>query len=97
VKGWELVLSGVTDVLLEQLQPRVRHSTRIADGRYALELTLDCSPERLLTDAIGGGATLVSLNPIRQTLEDFFVQQVTAPDGHVAGGTRPRGLPDATS
>jgi hypothetical protein len=22
----------------------------------------------------------VSLNPIRQTLEDFFVQQVTAPD-----------------
>ena len=27
---------------------------------------------------------------IRQTLEDFFVQQVTAPDGQAPGGTRPR-------
>ena len=26
------------------------------------------------------GAQLISLNPIRQTLEDFFVQQVTAPE-----------------
>jgi hypothetical protein len=52
---------------------------RIADARYALELPLDSPPERLLAELIAAGATLVSLNPIRETLEDYFVQKVTAP------------------
>ena len=32
----------------------------------------------LLAQLTAAGATLVSLNPIRETLEDFFVQQVTS-------------------
>ena len=41
----------------------------------------------MLADLSAGGATLVSLNPLRDTLEDFFVQQVTAPEvqGHDRG------------
>mgnify|MGYP003579195255 CR=1 FL=1 len=34
------------------------------------------APEILLRDLTAGGATLVSLNPIRDTLEDFFVKTV---------------------
>jgi hypothetical protein len=51
---------------------------RIGDGRYLLELPLEPPPERLLAEVTASGAHLVSLNPIRDTLEDFFVQQVTA-------------------
>jgi ABC-2 type transport system ATP-binding protein len=78
--GWELVLANVGDALLRQFEPRVRRAVRIAEGRYAFELPLDAAPDRLLAEAAAEGAALVSLNPIRQTLEDFFVQKVSAPD-----------------
>ena len=45
-----------------------------------LELPLEPPPERLLAELTAAGAQLVSLNPVRQTLEDFFVAQVTAAD-----------------
>ena len=50
------------------------------EGRYMLDLPLEPAPEHLLADLTRAGAHLVSLNPVRQTLEDFFVEQVTAPD-----------------
>ena len=56
-----------------------RRAVRIGEGRYAFELPLDPPPERLLAELTAGGAHLVSLNPIRDTLEDFFVEQVSAP------------------
>jgi hypothetical protein len=34
------------------------------------------SPEQLLADLVAHGARVVSLNPVRETLEDFFVQSV---------------------
>ena len=34
----------------------------------------------MLVELTAAGAALVSLNPLRDTLEDFFVKQVTAPD-----------------
>jgi hypothetical protein len=43
-------------------------------------LPLDPAPDRLLSELTAAGAQLVSLNPVRQTLEDFFVAQVTAAD-----------------
>lgn len=78
VRGWELVMSDLTEALIERCSHRVLRTTRISEGRYALELALESDPERLLVDLTACGARLVSLNPIRDTLEDFFVQQVTA-------------------
>jgi ABC-2 type transport system ATP-binding protein len=75
--GWELVVAHATDAMIAALGPRVTRAVRIDEGRYALELPLDAAPHSLLADLTGGGAEHVSLNPIRQTLEDFFVQQVT--------------------
>ncbi len=83
--GWELVLARVSDALLQQLAANARRSVRIAEGRYAFELPLDAAPERTLAEAVSAGAELVSLNPIRQTLEDFFVQQVSASDARPPG------------
>jgi ABC-2 type transport system ATP-binding protein len=66
--------------LVESLGPRVLRSVRISEGRYALELALDPPPEQLLVELTAAGAHLASINPIRETLEDLFVQSVTTPD-----------------
>jgi ABC-2 type transport system ATP-binding protein len=78
--GWELVVAGVGETAVAALGGRVRRSIRIGDDRYLLELPLEPPPEQLLAELTAAGAHLVSLNPLRQTLEDFFVAQVTAAD-----------------
>jgi ABC-2 type transport system ATP-binding protein len=83
--GWELVVAGVNDAALAAVESRVRRAVRIGEGRYMLDLALEPAPEHLVAELTVAGAHLVSLNPIRQTLEDFFVQQVTAPDVLASG------------
>jgi len=75
--GWELVVAGVSDAYVAGLGRRLTRAVRISEGRYALDLPLDPPPDQLLGELTTAGAHLVSLNPIRQTLEDFFVQQVS--------------------
>jgi ABC-2 type transport system ATP-binding protein len=77
-RGWELVMAQVGDSLIPALGPRVRRAIRIGVGRYSFELPLDPPPERLLAELTAGGAQLVSLNPIRDTLEDIFVKRVAS-------------------
>ena len=83
IRGWELVVSGVTDAALEHARSSagVLGATCLGPERYALELPLTVSPEHLLADLVATGAALVSLNPLRDTLEDFFVRQVAAAPG----------------
>src|SRR5437867_159483 len=79
VRGWELVVDDLTGAAVKQAQEcgHVRRQTRLAEGRYALELPLTPPPEQTAAALIAQGATLVSLTPVRDTLEDFFVQQVS--------------------
>jgi ABC-2 type transport system ATP-binding protein len=76
LRGWELIVSNVGPSSCERHSARARHVTRLDDGRYAFDLPAEPSPEALLRDLIAEGAHLVSLNPVRETLEDFFVKQV---------------------
>ena len=76
VRGWELVIADVTPEMLARFTHMARRTTEISAGRYALELSLEHPPERVLADLAAMGASPVSLNPIRDTLEDFFVQRV---------------------
>ncbi len=76
VRGWELVVSDLTPEALARVTPAPRRVTPISDRRYSLELSLEQPPERILTDLTANGARLVSLNPVRDTLEDFFVRRV---------------------
>jgi ABC-2 type transport system ATP-binding protein len=77
VRGWELVVADASEDRVRALGPRVVHATRIGEGRFALELPLTVPPEQILGDLVASGARLVSLNPLRDTLEDFFVRQVS--------------------
>jgi hypothetical protein len=75
-RGWEMVVAGLTPEVLARIRPGVRRVTEISAGRYTLELSLGEPPERLMPDLAAGGASLVSLNPLRDSLEDFFIQRV---------------------
>src|SRR5688572_9125106 len=76
VRGWELVMANLRPEVVANVAPRPTKTTEISPHRYALELPLDAAPERVLTDLTATGATLVSLNPVRESLEDFFVRRV---------------------
>jgi len=92
--GWELVVSGATDALIASLGTRIMRAVRISEGRYTLDLPLDPPPEQLLAELTAAGAHLASLNPIRETLEDVFVESVTAPDVlNARRGLEPTGSP----
>ena len=84
VRGWELVMSDLTPEVVARLSSIAGRSTEISPGRYALELSLDQAPDRILSDLTASGATLVSLNPLRDTLEDFFMRRVA----EAGAGTR---------
>ena len=88
VHGWELVVGNVTPASLERHRSRIQHITPIAEHRYSLDLALEPSPDLLLKDLITEGAHLVSLNPMRETLEDFFVEQIRKhPDARMSAAT----------
>ena len=76
VRGWELVLSGLTREAIDRLGSGVMRVTPLGGDRYTLELPISPPPEQVLAALVAGGASLVSLNPIRDTLEDLFVRQV---------------------
>jgi ABC-2 type transport system ATP-binding protein len=77
ILGWEIVATGVDDVKLAELGPVLQKVTRVADGRYVIELPVTHAPEQIVGLLAAHGAKIVSINPHNETLEDFFVKQVT--------------------
>jgi ABC-2 type transport system ATP-binding protein len=79
VRGWELVIADVREDVLASVASRVTRAVAIGGGRFELEVPTATPPDKLLTDLTATGARLVSLNPIRETLEDFFIERVKQP------------------
>jgi ABC-2 type transport system ATP-binding protein len=79
VRGWELVVADVHDEVLAAIASRISRAVPIGGGRFELEVPTATPPDKLLTDLTATGARLVSLNPIRETLEDFFIERVKQP------------------
>ena len=78
VRGWELVVAGLDEERLESLKGRVAGWTRITDDRFALDVPPGANPEQLAAELVSSGITLVSLNPVRDTLEDYFMKHVAS-------------------
>jgi len=85
VHGWELVMASVPDAALTRIRGIARRVMSVAGDRYVIDLPADGRPEDVLRDLVAAGATLVSLNPLRETLEDVFVRRVAA----MGDGARP--------
>jgi ABC-2 type transport system ATP-binding protein len=92
VSGWELVMADLSPAAPAALGGRARRVTRISEGRYAFEIGPVDAPEQMVAELRAAGGRFVSLNPLRSTLEDYFVQQVTArPSAPPAGRVMPEG------
>ncbi|MBP1635533.1 MAG: yxlF 6 [Acidobacteria bacterium] len=76
VKGWELVVDGLSAEAASGLGAGLVRATAIAEAKYALELAPEARPEEWMARCTALGGRVVSLNPVRETLEDFFVRQV---------------------
>jgi ABC-2 type transport system ATP-binding protein len=77
-RGWELVVTGLSAETLDRVRSRCAGATPLGDGRFALRLPPSTSPEPLIADLALSGARIVSLNPLRTTLEKVFIDQVRA-------------------
>jgi ABC-2 type transport system ATP-binding protein len=76
IREWELVVANLAEPLVALMAPRVSRTTPLGGGRYQMIAPGDTAPESLIADLNASGARLISLNPVRQTLEDFFVETV---------------------
>jgi ABC-2 type transport system ATP-binding protein len=76
VRAWELVIANVKPGSIERHRSRMTRVTPVGEERYSLELPLQPAPDLLLRELQAEGGQLVSLNPVRDTLEDFFVRTV---------------------
>ena len=74
--GWEAVVEGVPEATIAALGARIKRWQMIAPDLYAVDFPLDEAPERALPALLAGGGRLISINPLRETLEDFFVREV---------------------
>jgi ABC-2 type transport system ATP-binding protein len=75
--GWEIVIEGLAappDTSRAGLA--IQKVTKIDEHRYAVEVAPHVKPEDAVAQFVGRGGRLISVNPIRETLEDFFVRQV---------------------
>jgi ABC-2 type transport system ATP-binding protein len=86
VAGWELVVAGIDAAAIGLLGAVVRGVAPTADGRCTVDLAPDCEPERVIAAVHDRGGRLVSLNPLRTTLEDVFMEQVTASQAAAPAG-----------
>jgi len=57
----------------------VTRVTEISDGRYAFVLPAAASPDQVLAEVATLGGTVISLMPLRDTLEDVFMRYVESP------------------
>ena len=85
-RGWEIVVGGLASETLDGMRGSLASATRLGDGRYALTLPPSAVPDSVITALVAAGAHLVSLTPLRATLEDFFLERVRAASGDSGTG-----------
>jgi ABC-2 type transport system ATP-binding protein len=83
-RGWEVVVTNLAPSALDRMRPIASRVTELGPGRYTVELPLSEAPERVIPDLASTGATVVSMQPVRETLEDFFMQRVAEAGGRAA-------------
>ena len=96
IRGWEVVVGDVDEAAVRRLETVATRIDAIADRRFTLELPLEHPPERVLGDLLALGGHLLSVQPLRETLEDYFVEHVRAATGSRFAG-HDRSTPEADS
>ncbi len=76
MRGCEVVVSGLNPETAARVTNDVARVTEIAEGRYCFELGPGGKPEALIATLSAAGATLVSVSPVRASLEDIFLEAI---------------------
>jgi ABC-2 type transport system ATP-binding protein len=76
IKGWDVVMSGLSAASLQPLIDLGATVRVVSADRWHVLLPASTSPYEALARAQAAGAQLVSVNPVRDTLEDFFLAQI---------------------
>lgn len=76
VRAWELVLDGGDETLEPRLVASGATVTRVGQGRLQAHAPGTLAPEPLLQLAAEAGARVLSLQPVRETLEEVFLKHV---------------------
>ena len=74
------LVEGLGEAARAHLSPVPRAIHPIAADRCALDYPADVTPQAIVDAITRAGGRLVSLSPLRDTLEDFFVSHVNAAD-----------------
>jgi ABC-2 type transport system ATP-binding protein len=75
LRGWEVIVEDLAPADLAAIGARATRVVPLAQGRFTLELPPE-RPEPTIAELARRGARIVSVNPVRDTLEDFFVRQI---------------------
>jgi len=73
----ELTLENPSESILDELRPLVVSMVRTGD-RVRLEIRDEACIEKVLAMALGAKAKVVSMNPVKMSLEDYFLSKVSA-------------------
>jgi ABC-2 type transport system ATP-binding protein len=79
-RGWEVVVEGLDERAAAGMTLAPRRIQQIGAGRANLEFEPELDATRIAQAVEASGATLVSIAPVRASLEDFFMQQVAGAD-----------------
>ena len=85
VRGWDLIVSGLSAPGVTDAGGPGAVSREIAEGRYHLVLPEGASLDEAMARVTTLGGQLVSVNPVRDTLEDFFVARVRQAEDREVG------------
>ncbi len=75
IQGHEIILAHVQPAVLEALRPMCEEITLMSD-RVHIRAATSRQAGAVVSQAVSGGAELVSVNPIRASLEEYFFQEV---------------------
>jgi ABC-2 type transport system ATP-binding protein len=78
VRGWEVVIAGATMNVLERMQARgdIERVLSIGDNRFSVRVPGAVGVEPVLSALIGQRVQVVSVTPLKDSLEDLFVRKV---------------------
>ena len=76
ITAWDLVVADLAPAGLEAMGRLGASTTPIGAGRYHVVLPASVAPDDAMAAVRAAGARVESLNPVRDTLEDFFLAQV---------------------
>jgi ABC-2 type transport system ATP-binding protein len=86
VRAWELLVDGATESLRGQVAAAGGTMTDLGAGRVQVHVPGSVAPEPFLHLLSGAGVRVLSLQPVRQTLEEVFLKHVEGKQREASGG-----------